>query len=206
MYKDFTPRLRQLPPLNINEPLNRFTQIQAIPIQLNPVTPKSRMVAAKKTMQLVNTPKCVLPPTYVPPTQQEPSHDIVAVEEVEVTAPKVNLPPIGTLQYPAVSVGDLVYVMKVSCFGVWVKGKVVEVCPRGPDGIGNYKVRTESSYRSQCTKTVTGKQMAYSKPSAVRYPVGTRVIAVFQNTDSPGKEAFYVGLIAEPPKHLNKFR
>lgn len=203
MYKDFTPRIRQLPALNIMEPPNRpYNMIQAIPVQLNQI-PRNRIVAAKKVTQVINIPKCVLPPTYVAPADQ-PSHDIVAVEEVEV--PQIKLPPIGSLKYPQVTIGDLVYVMKVSCFGVWVKGKVVEVGPRSAEGVGSYKVRTESSYRAQGTKTVTGKQMAYSKPSAVRYPVGTRVIAVFQNTDSPGKEAYYVGLIAEPPKHLNKFR
>lgn len=71
-----------------------------------------------------------------------------------------------------------------------------------------YRVRydTYNMGVSKVVKVVNGKQMAYSKPSSVRYPVGTRVIALFRNSDGPAREAFYVGVVAEPPKHINKFR
>lgn len=73
-------------------------------------------------------------------------------------------------------------------------------------GSTTYRVRLETSYRGGTHKTVTGKQLAYRKPSRVRYPVGTRVIALFRNTESPGKDAYYAGVIAEPPKVLNMYR
>ncbi|KDR11107.1 Histone-lysine N-methyltransferase eggless, partial [Zootermopsis nevadensis] len=70
----------------------------------------------------------------------------------------------------------------------------------------SYKVKFESSYRkSNPVKQVSGKQMAYVSPSPVRFPVGTRVIAVFQDNDW-SKECYYSGVIAEPPKSMNKYR
>jgi hypothetical protein len=54
-------------------------------------------------------------------------------------------------------------------------------------------------------KQVTGKQMAYATPSPVRFPVGTRVIAIFQDNDW-SKECYYSGVVAEPPKSMNKYR
>jgi histone-lysine N-methyltransferase SETDB1 len=69
-----------------------------------------------------------------------------------------------------------------------------------------YKVKFESSYRkSNPVKQVTGKQVAYTTPSPVRFPVGTRVIAIFQDNDW-SKECYYSGVIAEPPKSMNKYR
>lgn len=70
----------------------------------------------------------------------------------------------------------------------------------------SYKVKFESSYRkSNPVKQVTGKQMAYVSPSPIRFPVGTRVIAIFQDNDW-SKECYYSGVIAEPPKSMNKYR
>jgi len=69
-----------------------------------------------------------------------------------------------------------------------------------------YKVKFESTYRkSNNLKQVTGKQMAYTSPSPVRLPVGTRVIAIFKDNDW-SKESYYSGVIAEPPKSMNKYR
>jgi hypothetical protein len=69
-----------------------------------------------------------------------------------------------------------------------------------------YKVKFESSYRkSSNVKQVIAKQMAYTSPCPVRFPVGTRVIAIFQDNDW-SKECYYSGVVAEPPKSMNKYR
>lgn len=52
-------------------------------------------------------------------------------------------------------------------------------------------------------KTVFGKQIAIATPSPVIIPVGTRVVAIFQDVFSTN---YYSGVIAEPPKILNKSR
>lgn len=69
-----------------------------------------------------------------------------------------------------------------------------------------FRVRLDVSHRGGFVKTVTRKQMAYGKPSKVRYPVGTRVIALFRNMEGIGKNAYYAGIVAEPLKILNGFR
>lgn len=68
----------------------------------------------------------------------------------------------------------------------------------------SYKIKFEYRKGSQ-VKTVPGKQLAYSTPSPVRLPVGTRVIALFHDEGST-KESFYAGVIAEPPKSMNDYR
>ncbi|KAJ8687450.1 hypothetical protein QAD02_023244 [Eretmocerus hayati] len=52
-------------------------------------------------------------------------------------------------------------------------------------------------------KNLNGKQMAACYPSPVIIPVGTRVVAMFQDTYSSN---YYSGVIAEPPKSTNKYR
>lgn len=57
--------------------------------------------------------------------------DVVALEQVEVT--HKPLPPIGTLLRPKPRVGDVMYVMKLSYYGVWSRGKVLEILPKGSE-------------------------------------------------------------------------
>ncbi|KAL0278162.1 UNVERIFIED_CONTAM: hypothetical protein PYX00_000063 [Menopon gallinae] len=186
MYKDFTPKIKNLPPLNITEPNETLPAIKCF-------------FDGSKAIKTVS-----LPTKTIPLPVQISSSDIVSVVEVEI--PKTELPPIGSLTYPTLNIGDPVYIMKGTFFGMWVRGRISEIIPRNPDQTPTYRVRYDTSYRSGMSKVVTGKQMAYSKPSSVRYPVGTRVIALFRNSDGPAREAFYVGVVAEPPKHINKFR
>ncbi|PSN51326.1 hypothetical protein C0J52_15725 [Blattella germanica] len=132
------------------------------------------------------------------PQRQE---DVVALEQVQVT--HKPLPPIGPITRPKPRLGDVMYVMKLSFYGVWSRAKLSS----GNLSMYNvYKVKFESSYRkSNPVKQVTGKQMAYTTPSPVRFPVGTRVIAIFQDNDW-SKECYYSGVIAEPPKSMNQYR
>ncbi len=53
------------------------------------------------------------------------------------------------------------------------------------------------------------RHLAYSEPARVRLPVGTRVIAVYRDpTDANtlSRDDFYSGIVAEPPKTMNKYR
>lgn len=52
-------------------------------------------------------------------------------------------------------------------------------------------------------KMVHGKQMALAKASKVLIPVGTRVVAMFNDVATSN---FYSGIIAETPKSTNKYR
>jgi hypothetical protein len=62
------------------------------------------------------------------PQRQE---DVVALEQVEVT--HKPLPPVGALLRPKPRVGDVMYVMKLSYYGVWSRGKVLEVVHKGSE-------------------------------------------------------------------------
>lgn len=66
-----------------------------------------------------------------------------------------------------------------------------------------YRVKLlQKKYAGQ-VRFLSGKQLAASSPSAVIIPVGTRVVAIFQDTYSSN---FYSGVVAEPPKSTNKYR
>lgn len=54
-----------------------------------------------------------------------------------------------------------------------------------------------------------GKQVSFKKPSSVTLPVGTRIIARFNdllNTDAEVDGMLYAGIVAEIPRDINKFR
>ena len=52
-----------------------------------------------------------------------------------------------------------------------------------------------------------GKCLAYPTAATFRFAVGARVIAVFKDEDRSDKQQqYYSGVIAEPPKVMNKFR
>lgn len=57
--------------------------------------------------------------------------DVVALEQVEVA--HKPLPPVGALVRPKPCVGDVMYVMKQSFYGVWSRARVIEVTPKGSE-------------------------------------------------------------------------
>lgn len=72
-----------------------------------------------------------------------------------------------------------------------------------------YRVRVEAPQQRKTilVKSVVGRYLALPDPSPVRLPVGTRIIAAFKDEGRPlTKDDFYSGIIAEPPKSMNKFR
>lgn len=62
------------------------------------------------------------------------SQEIVAIEQQYSCLPETPLPPIGQLMRPKPRANDVVYVMKMSFFGVWLKGRVMEVMNTTADG------------------------------------------------------------------------
>lgn len=53
-----------------------------------------------------------------------------------------------------------------------------------------------------------GKYVAYANPCEFRYTAGVRVIAQFKDEsyDGIGQFQYFSGIVAEPPKAVNKFR
>ena len=125
-----------------------------------------------------------------------------------------GLPPPGKLERPELLTSEKVYVVRGNILNVWNVASVVELVP-GADK--KYKLRFESSKDgnivSSYFKTVSAKYLAYNYPASVKLSVGTRIIAIYnenqiddrsQSPQLPGE--YYSGIIAEPPKAMNKHR
>lgn len=221
VYKCHDPLRRELPSLELTAYTPPASYCMLGPPQpfLRPPTQypgPQRGVAMKKVTQASS----LQPPAAL---RDGPSQEVVAIsEQLNIpNLPSSLLPPIGPLVRPKPRANDIVYVMKMSFFGVWLKGRVMEVQQinntSGPTTLSMpqtiYKVKMEvQGFRSKFfIKSVPGRHLAYPNPAQVRLVVGTRVIAIFQEDDSNSQKqtkggSYYSGLIAEPPKSNNSYR
>ena len=138
-----------------------------------------------------------------------------AISSIAPLHAAASLPSAGKLDRPDLQLNDKVYAVRGNILNVWKLANVVEVVP-GTEL--KYKVRFETIRHGKCTscvKTLCGKQLAYSYPASVRLQVGTRIIGIYNDnpkTDdaslpSPSSEGeYFSGIIAEPPKAMNKHR
>ncbi|KAL5238428.1 hypothetical protein ACI65C_005838 [Semiaphis heraclei] len=112
-----------------------------------------------------------------------------------------DIPVKGKLLKRALLLGDKVYGMKYSLLQPWVEGTI-----KSSVSDTYYHIVFDDGEE----KVLSNKNLAYINTSShAQYPVGSRVIAKFQDTNIQKKHStdkFYVGLIAEPPKYLNNFR
>ena len=125
------------------------------------------------------------------------------------------LPSAGKLERPELKPDDKVYAVRGNILNVWKIGHVSEVIS-GLDA--KYKVRFETLHNdksvSSYVKVLSLKQLAYDSPASVRLQVGTRIIGIYndnqlRDTSEPWSLAngdFYSGIVAEPPKAMNKHR
>lgn len=127
--------------------------------------------------------------------EEDDKEDIIAINRTVCTVPP-ELPKEGPLEYPPLQEGQVVYAMKISLIQPWYKCKIKAL-------INNDYVHIKFDHDE---KLLTTKEIAFYTPNPVQFPIGSRVIAKFTDTDSKVKEYFYAGVIAEPPKLLNKFR
>jgi len=109
-----------------------------------------------------------------------------------------DLPVKGKLLRHLLKVGDKVYGMKYSLLQPWVEGTV-----KSAVSDTFYNVIFDDVEE----KVLNYKNLAYIDTlNYAQYPVGSRVIAKFQDMNIQLTDKFYVGVIAEPPKYLNNFR
>lgn len=122
--------------------------------------------------------------------------DIITLNSTICFTP-ADLPKEGLLEYPPLRNGQVVYAMKETLVKPWCKCKIKSV-------INNDYMHIKFDSEE---KLLTTKQVAFSTQNPVRFPVGSRVIAKFLNPYSTNiHDFFYAGVVAEPPKILNKFR
>eukprot|EP00095_Tigriopus_kingsejongensis_P009519 snap_masked-scaffold561_size136864-processed-gene-0.7 protein:Tk09519 transcript:snap_masked-scaffold561_size136864-processed-gene-0.7-mRNA-1 annotation:"histone-lysine n-" len=117
------------------------------------------------------------------------------------------LPPIGELHRPVLTQGDLAFAMRGNLLHVWKVGTVTEIHPDGPELTFKirFEVYTNGRHKGHQIKILTKKHLAAHEPANVRLPVGTRVIAIYSDPVRGGSD-FFSGVVAEPPKVMNKFR
>lgn len=111
----------------------------------------------------------------------------------------VGLPPIGTLIKNPAEIGSNVLV-KIHPFMPWAQAKVIEIKSRYPL---EYLIKYKSAKFSSQTKTVVAKDLAINQASMVIIPVNTRVVAIFEDTQS---SKYYSGVIGEQPSIVNDWR
>ena len=134
---------------------------------------------------------------------------------VPTTQAAANLPPAGKLDRPELTLNQKVYAVRGNILNVWKTADVVDIVP-GTET--KYKLRFETLRQdkgaSSNIKTLTGKHLAYEFPASVRLQVGTRIIGIYNDnqqieeqpqTSQPVGE-YYSGIVAEPPKAMNKHR
>lgn len=122
--------------------------------------------------------------------------DIITLNSTICFTP-ADLPKEGLLEYPPLRNGQIVYAMKDTLVQPWCKCKIKSV-------INNDYMHIKFDLEE---KLLTTKQVAFSTQNPVRFPVGSRVIAKFSDPYSYSiHDLFYAGVVAEPPKILNKFR
>ncbi|XP_063236044.1 histone-lysine N-methyltransferase SETDB1-B isoform X2 [Bacillus rossius redtenbacheri] len=236
LYEGYIPQYRELPPLEImdvqeeHDPIGIFSVLDSSPTPVPTATvgpsnlsfpalrkhlkSSSEAILQKKYPQGVAMKKVRQVRSTVSPKVNRADleiADIVPLEHEPGTQKRdEHLPPFGPLIRPRPEVGDVMYVMKLSFYGVWLRARVIDVMLKGSKGDGadlgqdTFKVKFETS-KSTNVKVVTGKQLAYPTPSPVRLNIGTRVIAVFVEEDYI-KECYYAGVIAEPLKPTNNYR
>ncbi|XP_003700184.1 SET domain bifurcated histone lysine methyltransferase eggless [Megachile rotundata] len=177
LYDEFRPQIKMLEELQIDDD---YVDNNIYPL-----------VATKKVTQ-IRLPSATL--------LQDSQPEILPIEQESTHVVDVDLPPIGVLMKPQIEVDNIVFIMKHPLMP-WVKGKVQTIISKG--STSQYRVKLLQKKYNSVIKSVSGKQIAAAVVSSVIIPVGARVVAIFQDVSSSN---FYSGVIAEPPKAINKYR
>lgn len=126
--------------------------------------------------------------------EDETDKDVITINRTVCAIPS-DLPKEGTLEYLPLQKGQTVFVTNLSLLLPWF------------EGILSTRINETNLnvFFNGGVNLVPTKSIAYFTESPVQFPVGTRVIAKLD--DNLKKiDSFYAGIIAEPPKLLNKFR
>ncbi|KAJ8706307.1 hypothetical protein PYW08_010933 [Mythimna loreyi] len=139
-----------------------------------------------------------------PDTKIDDDKDISVVKLSAEAAP-AELPPPGEISRPPLRVGMPVYSMK-NAFGPWLKGRVLDIQPRNPAGGVPFTLcRIKFDHKTKTNgKVLPARCIAYSEPADVRMTIGTRLIALFKDTNK--RESYYSGVVAEIPNPVNNYR
>jgi len=133
--------------------------------------------------------------------QFEPgNNDVEIITTKQLPGLPNDLPVEGKLIRHLLKQGDKVYGMKHSLLHPWVES-TIKLAVSDTDTYFNILFDDGEE------TVLNNKHLAYINTSSnAQYPVGSRVIAKFQDMNIRLTDKFYAGIIAEPPKYLNNFR
>ncbi|CAH0761854.1 unnamed protein product [Diatraea saccharalis] len=227
LYATFEHERRELPPFTIfDTPTNKYSLLEpsdsAKPLKHEEIaSTKRRLSDGSETPAK----RAAIPLPYTPindpqadTAAQDKSSALdsskdddkdIAVMQVSAEAAPSELPPPGELSRPPLRAGTYVYGMR-NVFGSWVRCRIMEVQGKSsvPGSVHTFticKVKFEGRVRNP-VKLLPARCLAYNEPTDVRMTIGTRVIALFKDTNDNKRDSFYSGIIAEVPNPVNKYR
>lgn len=157
-----------------------------------------------ETMQLVNNTMKKVPPTVQQKAPSNQPDEIVPVGKFTHKVP--NLPPEGPIVRKELQVSSKVFATRSYPLGVYYKARIVQVLPPvNAKGEMAYKIKFDSR-KSVASTAFTARQLAYTDVPSVILPVGSRVVATYSDESFSPRQSLYAGVIAEPPKPLNRYR
>lgn len=121
-----------------------------------------------------------------------------------------NLPPEGPVVRKELEISTKVLATRNFPLGVFYKARIIQIQDTKDTGSEpTYRVKYDTrkaNVNARALKWHPKRELAYAEKASVILPVGTRVVATYSDESVPPRHSLYAGLIAEPPKPLNKYR
>ncbi|XP_077519248.1 histone-lysine N-methyltransferase eggless-like isoform X2 [Amblyomma americanum] len=122
-----------------------------------------------------------------------------------------NLPPEGPIVRKELEISSKVLATRNFPLGVFYKARIIQIQEPSEESESEplYRVKLEAkkaNTSSRPSKWYPKRELAYADRPTVVLPVGTRVVATYSDEASPPRQSLYAGIIAEPPKPLNRYR
>ncbi|KAG0410742.1 hypothetical protein HPB47_012163 [Ixodes persulcatus] len=179
-----------------------------------PVSPKR---ALQSPVLKTNSAQAV--PKGSPRPVQKSSDDIIPVGNFTPKVP--NLPPEGPIvrnvPYPyaqfrrELDISSKILATRNFPLGVFFKARITQIQPAEESGNDEpmYRIKFEARKPNagmRQSKWFSPRELAYADRPSVVLPVGTRVVATYTDESWNQRQSLYAGLVAEPPKPLNRYR
>ncbi|CAN7998859.1 unnamed protein product, partial [Ixodes hexagonus] len=143
------------------------------------------------------------------PAAQKSSDDIIPVGNFTPKVP--NLPPEGPIVRKELDISSRILATRNFPLGVFFRARITQIQPasEGNSDEPQYRVKFEARKPNagmRQSKWFSPRELAYADRPSVVLPVGTRVVATYTDESWNQRQSLYAGLIAEPPKPLNRYR
>ncbi|KAK8766690.1 hypothetical protein V5799_006530 [Amblyomma americanum] len=122
-----------------------------------------------------------------------------------------NHPPQGPVVHMKLEISSKVLATRTFPLGEFYKARIIQIHEPSKKSKSEpmYLVRPEARKgipSSLALKWHCKRELAYADHPAAVLNVGTRVVAPYSDESSLPRQSLYAGIIAEPPKPLNRFR